>query len=232
MKAYKRIKKIAEVIDKLAKEGDVVADIACDHGYLAELLHRNSKIKKVYASDISKKCLQKVIDLKQNFNLSKVEVLLGDGLEPLPKVDIAAIAGVGGLETIKMLTKQNKDEFGENKCNIFVLQPAQNVFEFRKWLFDNNIYVISDFIVEDARKFYPIIAIDVSKKQKNEKNLFNLYCGRDNNLKSLEFQRFLNYTIENFSYIDKLSRETVKEDDLLREKFEIYELVKSLLKTR
>ena len=60
MKAYKRIKEIAKVIDLLAKDGDVVADIACDHGYLAELLNRNSKIKTVYATDISKKCLQKV----------------------------------------------------------------------------------------------------------------------------------------------------------------------------
>ena len=229
MKAYKRIKEIAKVIDLLAKDGDVVADIACDHGYLAELLNRNSKIKTVYATDISKKCLQKVEKLKEDFNLSKIITLLGDGLNPLPKIDIASIAGVGGLETIKMLTTQNRLENGENKCDIFVFQPAQNVFEFRKWLFENEIYVISDYFVEDAKKFYPIIAVDVSKKQKNEMSLYNLYIGRDNDKESDTFKRFLIYSIENFSYLDKISKDMIEKDEVLREKFEIYNLVKTLL---
>ena len=229
MRAYKRIKEIAKVIDDLSKDGDVVADIACDHGYLAELLDRNIKIKEVYATDISKKCLQKVENLKRDFNLDKVVTLLGDGLKPLPKVNVAAIAGVGGLEIIKMLTKQNKLEHGENKCNIFVLQPAQNVFEFRKWLFENEIYIICDYFVEDAKKFYPIIAIDVSKKQKNEATLYNLYIGRDNDKKSETFKRFLIYSKENFAYLENLSRETIEKDEVLREKFEIYNLVKTLL---
>lgn len=230
MKAYKRIKQMALVIDSLAKQGDSVADIACDHGYLAELLNRNPKFVKVYATDISKKCLQKVEKLKKDFNLDKVVTLLGDGLEPLEKIDIAAIAGVGGLETIKMITKQNKLETGENKCSIFVLQPAQNVFEFRKWLFENEIYVISDYFVEDAKKFYPIIAIDVSKTQKNEMSLYNLYIGRDNDKTSETFKKFLIYSKQNFAYLENLTKETIEKDELLREKFEIYSLVKTLLK--
>ena len=197
MRAYKRIKAMARVADKLAKEGDVIADIATDHGYLAELFDRNDKFKTVYATDISKDCLKKVIDLKNNYNLSKVIPLLGDGLEPLPNIDLVVIAGVGGLEIIKMITKQNKQPLG-NKCDIFVLQPAQNVFEFRKWLFDNEIYVISDFLVEDANKFYPIIAIDLSKKQINDKNLFNLYCGRDNDITNIEFKHFLENILKKF----------------------------------
>ena len=230
MRAYKRIKKLAEVVDSLAKNGDEVADIACDHGYLAELFDRNSKFSKVYATDISKECLKKVENLKANFNLNKVMPLLGDGLEPLEKVDIAAIAGVGGLEIIKMLTTQNKTKNGDNKCNIFVLQPAQNVFEFRKWLFDNEIFVIKDILVEDAKKFYPIIAINVSRKQKNDKTLFNLYCGRDNDKQSDMFKRFLVYSIVNFSYLENLGNETIEKDDVLREKYEIYKLLKDLIK--
>ena len=230
MRAYKRIKKIAEVIDLLAKEGDVVADVACDHGYLAELLDRNNKFEIVYATDISEKCLKKVIDLKEDFKLNKIKTLLGDGLNPLPKVDIVAIAGVGGLETIKMITKQNKLDSGENKCNIFVLQPAQDIFEFRKWLYDNEIFVIKDFLVEDAKRFYPIIAIDVSKKQKNEKTLFNLYCGRDNDVSSDEFKRFLKFSLENFDYLNELSIENIEKDEILHEKYEIFQLIKKLLK--
>ena len=229
MKAYKRIKKMAELADALAKTGDIVADVAADHGYLAELLNRNDKFQVVYATDISKKCLEKVKKLKIDFNLTKVVPVLGDGLSPLPQVDLAIIAGVGGLETIKMLTTQNKLENGENKCNIFILQPAQNVFEFRKWLFSKNIYVISDFLVEDAKKFYPIIAIDVSKSQVNECSLFNLFCGRDNDLTSDEFRHFLIDAKEHFSYLENISREAIEKDEALREKYKIYNLVMKLL---
>lgn len=229
MKAYKRIKKLAEVVDELAKHGDIVADVACDHGYLAELLDRNEKIKTVYASDISEKCLQKVVDLKKGFNLNKVIPVLGDGLKPLPKVDMAVIAGVGGLETIKMLTMQNKLESGENKCNIFILQPAQNVFEFRKWLFDNEIHIICDFVIEDNKRFYPIIAVDVSKKQQNEKSIYNLYFGRDNDKNTDIFERYLKFIIKNFKYINEISKKTLDTDEIIREKCEIYNLAKALL---
>lgn len=230
MRAYKRIKKIAEAVLSICNNECVVADIATDHGYLAEILNRSEKVKTIYATDISKKCLQKVVDLKKDFNLSKVETVLGDGLEPLKSVDIAVIAGVGGLEIIKMLTKQNMQETGENKCNLFVLQPAQNVFEFRKWLFDNNICVISDCFVEDAGKFYPIIVVDVSKYQNNEKTLFNLFIGRDNNQNSLEFERFLDFYIDKFDFLNKFEIEKIKKDRILSEKYEIYCLLKSLKK--
>ncbi len=229
MKAYKRIKKMAEVASNLARQGDIVADVAADHGYLAELFDRNPKFSKVYATDISKKCLEKVEKLKKDYNLSKVETVLGDGLEPLGKIDIAVIAGIGGLETIKMLTKQNRLDSGENKCNLFVLQPAQNVFEFRKWLYGEEIYIISDFLVEDAKKFYPIIAVDVSKKQKNEKTLYNLYFGRDNKIENKDFVNFLKDAKQNFAYLENVTDEMLSKDEILREKYEIYNLVKNLL---
>ncbi len=228
MRAYKRIKALAMVADGLISENAVVADIACDHGYLAELFDRNNKIKKVYATDISQKCLDKIEKLKKDFNLSKVETMLGDGLMPLPKINLAVIAGVGGLETIKMLTTQNVTEKGERKCDIFVLQPAQNVFEFRKRLFEEKIFVISDFLVEDAKRFYPIIAIDVSKKQKNDTSLYNLYCGRDNDIENPEFKHFLEFSIKNFEYLESVSHETMEKDSKLLEKYQIYNMLKSI----
>ena len=230
MKAYKRLKKMAETVDSLIANDAVVADIATDHGYLAELLDRNDKIKTVYASDISQKCLDKVVKLKKDFNLDKVVPLLGDGLMSYSKLDLAVIAGVGGLETIKMLTKQNTQENGQNKCNLFILQPAQNVFEFRKWLFKQEIFVIKDFLVEDAKKFYPIIAVDLSRKQKNEDSLYNLFVGRDNDADSEVVQRYFKFVKENFEYLEKIDKMVIEKDEVVREKYEIYNMVNTLLK--
>ncbi len=229
MRAYKRIKELAKITDEIAENGSVVADIACDHGYLAELFDRNPKFSAVFATDISPKCLEKVQKIKRECGLDKIETLLGDGLEPLGRVDVAVIAGVGGLEISKMLTNQNKLPNGARKCDKFVLQPAQNAYELRKWLFENEFFVIKDYIFEDAKKFYPIIAIDVSKKQKNEASLFNLYFGRDNDVSLKAFQNFLRVASNNFAYLDGIDKRQIAGDKALIEKFEIYNLVKKYL---
>lgn len=228
MKAYKRIKAIAQVVDKFISDGTVVADIGCDHGYLSELFDRNDKIKTIYAVDISKQCLSKVEKLKADFNLSKVVTLLGDGLNPIDRADLSVVAGIGGLETIKMLTTQNKNEWGERKCNIFVLQPAQNVFEFRKWLYENEICIIWDCLVEDAKKFYPIIVVDISKKQKYDYNLFNLFVGKDNDKDSEIVKHFAKFSIKNLEYLQKLLEENIKKDAVLFEKYQIFNMLKNI----
>lgn len=230
MKAYKRIKAIAKVVDDLISEGSVVADIGCDHGYLSELFDRNDKIKTVYAIDISKKCLSKVEKLKADFNLSKIVTICGNGIEKIEKADVCAIAGIGGLEIIKMLNTQNENKAGEKKCNIFVLQPAQNVFELRKWLLENKIFVIKDFLVEDAKKFYPIIAIDISKKQKHDYNLYNLFIGKDNDKTSEVVKNFIKFSLENFEYLQNISDEDIKKDAALTEKYQIYDMLKNINK--
>ena len=56
MKAYKRIKKLTEVVKNLVelKEGkSVIADIGADHGYLSESLSRLEKVDKIFAVEIS-----------------------------------------------------------------------------------------------------------------------------------------------------------------------------------
>ena len=69
MKAYKRLKKMAETVDSLIANDAVVADIATDHGYLAEALSKEDRISKIIATDISKKCLNKVEKLVEKCGL-------------------------------------------------------------------------------------------------------------------------------------------------------------------
>ena len=73
MKSFNRIRRLNQTVDLIIKQYNlddvVVADIATDHGYLAELLSRNNKISKVIASDISQNCLDKTNELVQRYNL-------------------------------------------------------------------------------------------------------------------------------------------------------------------
>ena len=77
MKSFNRIRVLNQEVCRIINEHKltnvVVADIATDHGYLAEQLSKNEKISKVYATDISQKCLDKTNKLKEEFNLDNIE---------------------------------------------------------------------------------------------------------------------------------------------------------------
>ncbi len=233
MKSFRRIKKLSEVVKELAQEGEnkkIIADIACDHGYLAELISRDENVALVIASDISEKCLSKVENLKKDYHLNKIETVLGDGLTPIERADISVIAGLGGYEIIKILKTQNKNSFTENKCNLFVLQPSDSEVQLRDFLFENEFKIIKDFIVESGKRFYPIIVVDVSKTEKTEKTLFNRFIGRDNTTKSLDFRNYLKNQYELTSYLTGVTKAQCEKDEKLNEKYKIRIMIEKLLK--
>lgn len=234
MKTDKRITKIAEAVDfliqLLSKDNLVVADIATDHGYIAEKIVKNQRVEKVIATDISDKCLQKTIDLIKSRKIDNIETIVGDGLIPIKNADISVIAGIGGYEIVNMIKNQNKTNDGDTKCNYFVLQPAQNEFELRKWLFANKICILKDYVVEDANRFYPIIIIDISKKQKNKNNIFNLKLGRDNDVSSADFKNYLCMLKENLEFLRNIKLFRIIKDKALFEKYRLNHLIEKLLK--
>lgn len=233
MKSFRRIKKLAEAVKELASKGErkiVVADIACDHGYLAELISRDENVAKVVASDISKKCLAKVEELKKNYHLDKIETVLGDGLEPIERADISVIAGLGGYEIIKILKTQNKNSFTENKCDLFVFQPSDSEVQLRDFLFLNQIKIIKDYIIKSGKRFYPIIIIDVSKQEKNETTLFNRYLGRDNKIENSDFRDFLKNYLILTEFMKNITVEQLEKDEKLKEKYNVRIMIEKLLK--
>lgn len=236
MKTYKRILKLEEAVKFVCEYADkdikdfVAADIGTDHGYLAEKLSKLEHVRKVIASDISAKSLSKLQALIKSRKLTNIETVVGDGLEPIEKADVSVIAGIGGWEIIKILKTQNKTSDGDLKCKFFVIQPAQNVVELRTWLFNNKIEVILDYVIEDAERFYPIIIIDVSKKQSNRKSLQNIWLGRDCWRYSEDFRLFLKNLKESFVFLKDISKERAKEDKVLYQKYKLNRLIDKLLK--
>ena len=228
MKTLKRIAKLVDATKNAVADLQkpvLVADIATDHGYLAESLSKQEWVKKVVATDISEKCLNKLVDLIKIHDLKNIETIVGDGLDPIESADVAVIAGVGGFEIIKMLDRQNK----ELKCKIFVLQPAQNALELREWLFDNEIFVQKDYIIEDAGRFYPIIVVDVSQKQVNEKTIFNMWIGRDNDKSDKDFVLFLKDYLQFLVFLEDLPKVRIEEDCVLKDKLKLKHIIEKLL---
>lgn len=233
MKSFNRLRQLNNVvcktIDDFGMKDVVVADIATDHGYLAELLSRNEKISKVIATDISEKCLNKTRELVERCELQKIETKLGDGLIPIDSVDLCVLAGIGGYEIIRILKTQNYNVLGGNKCDIFVLQPSKNAEDLRCFLIDVNIKIISDFVVFSGGKFYPIIVINLFEKNDTEKSIFNIYFGRDNKLENADFIRFLEEQIKEYLFLEKIDKLDIENSNDLKTKYEIFKLAKELL---
>ncbi len=233
MKTYKRIAKLDEAVKSVfenLKKPLIVADIGTDHGYLAESLSKEPFVQKVLASDISSKSLSKLEKIIQNRKLEKIETFVGDGLVPIKEADVSVIAGIGGYEIIKILKTQNIAISGKNKCDYFVLQPAQNVNELRIWLFENKVKVLKDYVIFDSDRFYPIIIVDVSKKQRNRKSICNVWLGRDNSLEDEDFVLFIKDMRESFKFLKDISKKRAKQDKVLWQKYKLNKIIEKLLK--
>lgn len=233
MKSFNRLRRLNQVvskfIDDMGLDNVIVADIATDHGYLAELLSRNDKISKVYATDISEKCLDKTNELIQRCGLKKIETRLGDGLQAVGKVDIAVLAGIGGYEIIKIIKKQNRLYLGERKCDYFVFQPSKNAEDLRLFLIEENAQICTDFIVFSGGRFYPIIVANLKNKNDTEKTTFNIYFGKTNSLENKDFIRFLERQIIDLKFLENIDEIDIENSNDLKTKNEIFKLAKELI---
>ena len=229
MRAFKRVRVIAQeakaIIDNFEDDA-VIVDIGSDHGYIAEQIVRMPKAKKVIATDISPKCLDKVSKLKDDCGYTKLETRLGDGLNAIDKADLCIIAGIGGNEIQKMLEKQNLTPNG-NKCNKFILQPSEDVIMLRKWLY-KNAFVEKDYVFECAKRFYSLIVVslDITKRKKMSK--FAKFFGNDTNKNSIDFKNYLCYIRKNLNFVETLNVEQVKQKKC-KETIELYEYAKLIL---
>lgn len=235
MKSFNRIRKLSEVADEfllqLGIDDAVVADIATDHGYLAELLSRNERITKIIATDISEKCLEKTNELIKRCSLTKIETRLGDGLKPITHADLCVLAGIGGYEIIKILSNQNITNSCENKCDFFVLQPTKNFVELRCFLIEKNVKIVRDFIVKSGGKFYPIICVNFLEKNDNQNDLFDIYFGKSNTVEDDDFFEFLLNTKSRLEFLENIKIDEEKINDL-QVKFDLLKLVNSLINSR
>ncbi len=155
IKLDKRLSCLLQEID-----GDVLADIGCDHGKLSVSAVLSGKAKSVIAVDISKESLGKTIKLASEYGVGeKISCRVGDGFSPISEdVDTAVIAGVGGYEIAAILDGQTYS------AKRLVLCPHQNPSEARKALDKHGYTAVKDYIIDCSGKFYPIIVADKQKE--------------------------------------------------------------------
>lgn len=148
---------------------DILADIGCDHGYLA-IYAINKGVKHVQLVDNKKGPLDVAYkNMEEAGYQSEVTFTLSDGLSALEEdVNAVSILGMGGDLISKIL------EDGKNKIsnvNKFILGANTKVTSLRRYLNDNNYTIVDEVIVKEKNKYYELIK---TIKALNSKKLSDL----------------------------------------------------------
>lgn len=134
-----------------------VADVGCDHGYLSIYLCQNKIAKAVIASDVRTGPLSKAAENINTYELSDViDLRLSDGLKMIDpgEVDSIVMAGMGGNLMMEIL-EAGKDVTANAKE--LILQPQSEVRGLRHYLQDNGFMIVSESMVFEDNKYYPMM---------------------------------------------------------------------------
>jgi len=167
MRLPERLKAITKYIPPEVR----VADIGTDHGFIPIYLVENKIAKYVIATDLNCGSLNKAIDNIKNKNLEMfIETRLGDGLKVLTpgEVEVAIIAGMGGLLIIKILTEGKEIAQTIKK---FIFQPMRDADKLRRYLVQNGYKISEEDLVKERGKFYEIITAEHGR-QKIENDVY------------------------------------------------------------
>ena len=182
-------KRLKFLID-LCPSFNIYADVGCDHGYTALNLIKQKKCNFVYCIDIHNLSLEKSKQLFMQNNLDNVvKFYCSDGFSKLSKeeqqqIDCAVIAGMGGIETIKILSVYQPKNL--------VLQPMHNQKELREFLLNNGYNIIKDIVFCENNKYY-IFLLCEKDNSITKYNAFELQFGKYNEkadyINYLQFQK-------------------------------------------
>lgn len=190
-------------IAKMITPGVPVADIGCDHAYLSIYLIRESVAPYVIGCDVN---AGPIIIAKENVadaGLSeRIDLRQGDGLSCIEKGEVKSVvlAGMGGKLMIRILME---GEEVLNDVSEIILEPQSDVSAVRHFLEDNGFRIISENMICEEDKFYPIIKA-VHGEMKLEEEVYYRYGKvllREENPALHEF------LIKEHSYLEELLEE-------------------------
>lgn len=148
---------------------DLLADIGCDHGYLAiEALKKGVSFVQLIDNKEGPLSVARK-NLKEYDFSNKTKFTLASGLLELdPIITCVAVLGMGGELISSILEEGSHKAFNVRK---FILEANTKVPLLRKYLFDNKYEITSEKIVKENNKYYELI---LCKKVNNQVEYNNL----------------------------------------------------------
>lgn len=146
-----------QVIADFITEGETMADIGTDHGFLPMYLWERKICPYVILSDINKGPLEKASENINTFCPENIfDIRLGSGIETLKngEVDTIVVAGMGGLLITDILAADLNKTKSYKK---FILQPRNAPEKLKKWLLDHDFIILDETLVRESKYIWEII---------------------------------------------------------------------------
>lgn len=143
---------------KFIRQGDRVADVGCDHGYLGIYLLRSGIAYFVIASDVNPLPLQSAKMNAEKFGVwDKMAFYLSDGVQNIPHdFDTLVCAGMGADTMISILSAA--PWLRSNQYRL-VLQCQSKTPSLRRYLSENGWQILQESIVKDGRFLYTVMEV-------------------------------------------------------------------------
>lgn len=136
-----------------------VADVGCDHGYMAIELIRSGKAEHVIAVDIKEGPLARAEKNREAYGLcDAIETRRSDGMEALCLGEVQAVicAGMGG-KTICGIIERSR--LLARELDEMILQPQSELHIVRSYLRQNGFCIAAEDMVLEDGKFYPMMRV-------------------------------------------------------------------------
>ena len=155
MDLSKRLAKVATLV----LPADVLADVGCDHGYLAIYLAERKICKRIIAMDVNKGPLQKAAEniVKYGYG-SYIETRLSDGLDKLGQGEAEGYvcAGMGGPLALQIMWN-DRDKIKDMKQ--IILQPQSELWLVRRTLKQWGFLIEKEAVEYEDGKYYFMMRI-------------------------------------------------------------------------
>ncbi len=168
----RRMQKLASLVT----EGNRLADVGTDHGYIPIALVQAGKIPSAIAMDVNLGPLARAeAHIREAGLATYIETRLSDGLRELgaEDADTVLIAGMGGMLILRILTEGIPHLSGVEEL---ILQPQSDVYRVRDWLQKHGYRVETEELVEEDGKYYPMMRAVRGQERRMEQA--ELYYGK------------------------------------------------------
>ena len=154
-KQFQLPKRLETIIERMPTSG-CLADVGCDHAYVAIEAVRRGRAARALACDVRKGPLQQAAEHILCAGLAgKIETRLSDGLEQVApgEADTVVVAGMGG-PLMERILQGRLGDFAH-----FVLSPQSEIPHFRRFLLTEGMQINEETMLIDEGKYYVILNV-------------------------------------------------------------------------
>ena len=146
------------VCAEFVRQGDRVADIGCDHGYLGIHLLQEGIASSMIEADINEGPLQSALHNAHKYGVAdKMHFYLSDGVQSIPRdFDTLVCAGMGGDTMIHILERA---PWLRDKAYRLILQCQSKTPMLRQYLSEEGWAIQEEAVLRDGKFLYTVMVV-------------------------------------------------------------------------